>query len=484
MDNIKNKLVKANEDDEILSNSQKEAVKVFKDWYLYNRSLVFTLSGSAGTGKSWLINYMIKNIIKNKRVIVSAPTHKAVRVVEAFTDTKGATLHSLHGLRPNFNLSEFNIDKVQFDPLGTNKFMKYDTIVPDEASMIGRDLHKLNLLRSVQYNTKIIYVGDRLQLLPVKEDKISAVFDSEYGYNLTDIIRQDNDNPILDLFTLLRSDILTNTATFLNYIKRNKESIRDGSGYRVLNVPQIVDYLPEVFKSKEFDNNIDSYRIGTYTNASVNRWNKYVRKILTDDTELITKGDRLMGYKTIVDEFLSPIIINSNDYLVKEVSTRITDDKFKVFEVKIEDYYTGFDYNIFIVDHTDKTFTKYYQKIAQLHKNALYGEIIKKNQLWKAYYHYKETFMTMIDFELVYDGSKHANVTREIDYSYAVTIHKLQGSTIDNVIIDGMDICYYNSNKKSPRVNTKGMPNVINQRNRLLYTGLSRTSKIGNILYY
>ena len=51
----------------------------------------------------------------------------------------------------------------------------------------------------------------------------------------------------------------------------------------------------------------------------------------------------------------------------------------------------------------------------------------------------------------------------------------MQGSTIANVILDSMNICYQNSNKSIPIFD-------IDTRNRLLYTGLSRTSNIGVIL--
>jgi hypothetical protein len=389
------------------------------------RSLIYTLSGSAGTGKTFLTNHIIKTIFRGKRVLVSAPTHKAVRVIEAFTKLTGKTAHSLHGLRPNFNLSNFNIDKVKFESLGINKFNKYDIIIMDESSMVGKDLYKLTKIRALQYNTMVIFIGDKLQLLPVREETISEVFNSQYNYNLTDIIRQANTNEIIELLIMLRYDVLNNSATFLNYIMKNRVGITNGEGYRVMNVNQFVEYIREGFTSDEFNKNILSYRIGTYTNASVNRWNKYVRGLLTDSTEILTVGDKLMGYKTIVDEFLSPIILNSNEYLVNKVEDRISDDGFKVFEVEIEDYYTGMKCLIYIVDHTSKTFVNYYNKICQLHRDALYGDLIKKGILWKTYYHYKETFMCMIDFDLVYDGSKHASVKREIDYAYAVTIHKL-----------------------------------------------------------
>lgn len=141
------------------TNSQSKLLISIKDWYYNNRSLFFVISGSAGTGKSFMIKYIIKDVFKGKRIAVSAPTHKAVRVIEKFTGIRGFTIHSLHGLRPNFNIDDFNIDKIKFDTIGTNKFMKYNIIIIDESSMIGYDLKKLNDIRALQYNTKIVYIG-------------------------------------------------------------------------------------------------------------------------------------------------------------------------------------------------------------------------------------------------------------------------------------------------------------------------------------
>ena len=42
---------------------------------------------------------------------------------------------------------------------------------------------------------------------------------------------------------------------------------------------------------------------------------------------------------------------------------------------------------------------------------------------------------------------------------------------------------YYNGDPSKPRVNTPDMPDIINIRNRLMYTALSRTSKVAFILW-
>ncbi len=71
------------------------------------------------------------------------------------------------------------------------------------------------------------YVGDSLQLPPVNEE-ISLTFATvKNKVVLTDIVRQEEGNPLLELFSLLRDDIKNQTNTFLNYIVRNRSNIQD-----------------------------------------------------------------------------------------------------------------------------------------------------------------------------------------------------------------------------------------------------------------
>jgi tRNA A37 threonylcarbamoyladenosine biosynthesis protein TsaE len=74
--------------------------------FLESSNRVWTvIKGPAGTGKTFMMKDFLQSIHYSKAV--AAPTHKAVRVIEQATKVKGETLHSLHGLRPNFNISDF-----------------------------------------------------------------------------------------------------------------------------------------------------------------------------------------------------------------------------------------------------------------------------------------------------------------------------------------------------------------------------------------
>ncbi len=471
-----------------LTNSQTKLINNISDWYTNNKSLAYVISGQAGTGKSFITKYIIENIFKNKRVCVSAPTHKAAAVIEQFSGLKGFTIHSLHGLRPNFNIIDFNVDKIKFEALGLNKFMKYNIIIIDESSMIGGDLFKLNNIRSLQYNTKIVYIGDKLQLSPISGSNIelSPVFNNKYGTELTDIVRQSASNSLMILFKLLRIDIVNNSSKFIDYINNsnNSNNIKNGIGFSIIPSIKMRDNIILAFKSDEFKNDISSYKVCAYTNNRINIWNKFIRHSIIDNKDIIYKGDILMGYKTIVDEYLSPIIINGNDYIVINSYSKLSDFKFKIFVTTIKDLTSGFIHEINIVDHTDISFKLYYNKLYILYHNAVYGDLIHKGELWRMYYNFKDLYITMFNFNLTdKNGRKLSTIAKELDYGYAVTVHKLQGSTIKNLFVDCLDIIFYKGNKRMPRYNYESRPNVIEIRNRMLYTALSRVSNKAVIMY-
>lgn len=70
---------------------------------------------------------------------------------------------------------------------------------------------------------KVIYIGDDSQLSPVNE-AVSYAFKTAVKINrLTEIVRQEDDNPIRILLDILRKDIKNKTFNFLSYIYQNRK---------------------------------------------------------------------------------------------------------------------------------------------------------------------------------------------------------------------------------------------------------------------
>lgn len=465
--------------------SQEEAIDKLEYWVRHGTTMEFCLSGRAGTGKTFLTNHIIHTILKNKKKTVSAYTHKAVRVISNFSNTPGHTIHSLHGLRINYDLDSLtDLSKIKFEATGNPKFHKYDYIIMDEASMISDNILELNRRRALEYNTRIIYVGDSLQLPPVSKifnsTEISKVFSIPDAYELTDIVRQDNVSPLLPVLELVRNDIGSDGNTFLHKIGKQKDDLSNGYGYYSTTFNEFRSIVANMFTSDKFKADINFARIAAYTNDKIDAWNNYIRKGLFDTPNIIAKDDKIMGYQTIVDEYNQILIVNSNDYIVTSVIDRITDDGFKEYVAHVSELGTDRHTIIRVVDHLDPTFDNFLTKIRSVFKNALYADRRERGAKWKEYFIWKAQHMLMTPLTLFPDSKNKGHIKKDIGYAYAVTTHKLQGSTIENILVDLEDIVYDKWGRF--RKNYDKAPNIINTRNRLIYTALSRAEKKAIIL--
>ena len=469
--------------DEGFSNSQELMIKDFTEWWNTD-NLIYTITGAAGTGKTYILNYLIRNVMKGKKIAVTAPTHKAVRVIEIMTGVKGRTIHSLHGLRPNTALETFNIDSVKYDSLGTIHIKNYEIVIIDECSQINAGLFKLNELRARQYNVRIIYVGDRFQLPPVKE-KISLSFNQSHVFELTDIVRQEKGNPLLELLSIAREDVKNGKLTSIDYLKANPTNldVEKDVGYIVLSDKDFANSCVSHFVSDEFSKDIDYCRYGAYTNDTILNWNKYVRsKIIPNNTEILDKNDVLLSYQNIVDANMNPIIINSEDYIIDDIYDRYSEHGFREFVVNLRAVTDGRPASVMIVDHLHLTFKYFYTVLNHLHEVAYYAHVNVRTQRWKEYYAFKNNHLVMIEFALIKpDGQSRGWVKKDIDYGYGCTIHKLQGSTIKNIFINIRDIVYYKKNNKYYRY-TDFSKDYNDIMLKLIYTALSRASNKAIIL--
>lgn len=304
---------------------------------------------------------------------------------------------------------------------------------------------------------------DSLQLSPVNE-KESEVFHSVKNVvKLDTVIRQSEDNLLLKVFELLRSDILNRTSTALTYLAKNKNGIHNDIGYKVLNTTEYKLELLNYFGDGHFFDNLDYVRATSYTNIMTSTWNDYIRNNLFDSPkDSITIQDLVTSYKTIVDDNNNSILTNSEDYIISDIRPHVNEYKLKVNCVCLKSTFNMKETQMLqIIEHRDfETLKRYKDILSTLRDRALTGS---GRGRWLPFFNFKNTILSMVDVDI--SGHK---LTRELDYGYTLTTHKLQGSTFDNIFVDGDDIC-------NP-INKWGTkkPNDINTRNRLLYVALSR----------
>ena len=98
---------------------------------------LFVLKGYAGTGKTSLIQSLIRSLVKyNRKSVLLAPTGRAAKVISSYTKRKAYTIHK-HIYYPKVKSGSLHFE------LQKNKASNTIYIV-DEASMIGN--HKPILL--------------------------------------------------------------------------------------------------------------------------------------------------------------------------------------------------------------------------------------------------------------------------------------------------------------------------------------------------
>ncbi|PIR76193.1 MAG: AAA family ATPase [Candidatus Magasanikbacteria bacterium CG10_big_fil_rev_8_21_14_0_10_42_10] len=129
------------------------------------------ITGRAGTGKSTLLTYFREHT--KKEIVVLAPTGVAA------VNIKGQTIHSFFGFKPDVTLQKI---RKQSTSAEESIYKKLDAIVIDEISMVRADLldciDKFMRLNGKNKNrpfggAQMIFIGDLYQLPPVltSEDK-------------------------------------------------------------------------------------------------------------------------------------------------------------------------------------------------------------------------------------------------------------------------------------------------------------------------
>lgn len=460
-----------------LTPSQQQAMLRLAEWYT-SKEPIITLSGAAGMGKTFLVNTFL-NKIATKATCVTAPTHKAVRIIEKMTHKKGMTIHSLHGLRPDVSLEDFSLNDMKYSLIGKSKIGSFHMIIPDEASQLNNNIVNLNETRAKQFNTKILYVGDKLQLPPIKE-RISSVFTKYPQIELTDMVRQDIDNPLGIVLPMLRHDIQNRDNTFIRYIAKHKINLNSkGEGYEVLDLKAFQAATTYYFSEDSFTKNLDFVRYTAYHNNNIELWNNTIRLATNHNPstseDIINEDDMFTSYKTIVDEYLTPIIINSEDYIVDDVRRYMNEYDLEVFIVAFKNANTGeVSRSIQVINHKNtNTFKMYYRILKDLLITATYSHAHEKGANWKAFYDFKNAHLSMVSFDILDDDNDRIGfIQKDIDYGFGITVHKSQGSTYENVFVNVKNINKIITNKN---------PST-EMRNRLLYVALSRSSKKAMLL--
>lgn len=259
------------------------------------------LCGAAGTGKtsitSALIGYLNEQSVCYK---IAAPTGRAARILGRKTNTLNATIHSMiYDVEGNSETGE-----VVFKPK-RNDDPDFTIFIIDEASMISTVaandeltlfksenslLHDLiRYVKSGNAKNKIIFLGDRNQLPPVKEEESLALvpdyLSKKHGLKgtlhfLTEVKRQEDGSYILKDASRLREAI---DKVYNGYVPLSGEKLRN-----------IYNAIPLYVKDYQSNGHEHAVSIGC-THNSNQLFNKLVREaIYGKSVKLIEKGDLML----------------------------------------------------------------------------------------------------------------------------------------------------------------------------------------------
>lgn len=432
----------------------------------------FTLTGKAGTGKTTLIQEVIREIAKDnpyQRFVVSALAHKAVQVIYGKTKksskfVSASTVASLLGMK-------LDQETGLFKPAGKNAKIKLkpDSILfVDEASMLNEQNIKLLMDAAIRTGSKVIFLGDPGQLPPIRTgdlvkygtDSLSPVFKTqkdEYSAGLTERVRQGEGSPILDYADTFWNYSTTEGQTDRRVNDEDMSRVENAQGSIEFINEQQIDKIVPLFKQAIETNDPSLIKVVAYHNNTVKQWNQIIRhKVYGDEySPNPLPGDILMMTDTYNDpasDDAKPLLFNSEDISVISTGPIRTVYRVQLMDATIKDP-RGKIITVPLIIPTK-------ENIGEFNNN--------KRLLWNEVQKYKNTdrgkYKRALDMYWSY-GTEWAHV----EYGYAITSHKSQGSTYDVSIVNSADI------------NSNGFMSDISKA-RSIYTAITRARNSAVIL--
>lgn len=451
--------------DIVLTNVQQDALNQIKTFISNPNKKVFILRGYAGTGKTTLMRFIIP-YLKEKSIEYKllATTGRAAKVLSNYSGYETSTIHHLIYSFNNLNkdLSDItestNIDDtgqlyLNFDPVQNDSANPCVYII-DESSMIADEFQTqiiqakfgtgklLTELFNYDNNpsSKFIFVGDPCQLPPINSpispalepDYISNVF--RFGVEmaeLTQIMRQSDDNDIISTASLLRILYVEAPNTQDDYDKtrptwgfipfRNRNNIVLHSTTQDL----INDYVIK-FLQHGYDKTIYIAR----SNSQCRKVCDMVRSIKGFKDDLCV-GDILMVYQNQ----LTTGLMNGDFVEVLQIGNKITQRFYtgrytnpvllSFVEVKVKECFTQREHtSLLILEclHQDN--------LDSIQQSGLFLDFALRMQ--KQGITQKKNINTFND---MMQKDPILNALR-CSYGYAVTCHKAQGGEWDEVYVD------------------------------------------------
>ncbi len=382
-----------------LTADQAEAAELIEEWFFHLNTQIFVLCGYAGTGKTFLVDYIVRKLGLTAGVsaVFVAPTGKAASVLIR----GGSPAGTVHGL---IYTREEDIEVNEDGEVISERFLRFvkreqltpgiRLIIVDETSMVPDDI----LRDLLSFGIKCLFCGDPAQLPPVSG---ACNLLSYPVITLKEIVRQEANNPIVRL----------------------AEEVRKGREIPFGEYGKGVSVLPlRTLEKEEVDRLLlEADQIIAGTNRTRMRLNRTVRMLrgIPPEAVLPTDGEKLVCTLNNWGKALDPNgvfrLVNGivgNAYCVREQEDGLAQLDFKPDFLPDTVYDLPFDTGIFRE---------------------------------RGYYHgYGDKACFLEGGRMVHESNVEAlrrfRIRREdtvcrFEFAYAVTCHKAQGSEYDTVVV-------------------------------------------------
>lgn len=436
----------------------------------------YVIEGKAGTGKTTIAKEILKEF-EDEQIYVAAVSHKAKGVIKnSFgEDTRGKKFFSIASLLGLKGVNDNDTQTTKFQvglkiPLLDNPPA---LLVIDEASMITEDVLKkiIDINSSLSRPFQMLFLGDIGQIQPIRDDqsefyrthkdllnKKSDIFNSKHKSKLITRVRQGEANPILPYADYFWENSQKENPELnpTQHIIRNNQITDKGSLLFSNSEGDVLNSVIKAVKNAVEKGLTNHVKIVTYHVNEKTELNQKIHEALFGKDSDYSKGDMLILNSPYDLPDVNATMENSSEIQIKDIQD--TDvDEFGVHTLYLETNGTAYtrtgneqkDCVIQVVSRND--IGLYNQKLQELASQAKrQTNKALKRQAWKDFWEYKGRYA-------------------DIDFGYAITAHKSQGSTYDIVVVDEKDI-----------MGTTATSNQ--EKSELIYTALTRPRKTAIVI--
>lgn len=436
----------------------------------------YVIEGKAGTGKTTISKEILKEF-EDEQIYVAAVSHKAKGVIKSSfgDDTRGKKFFSIAGLLGMKGINDNDTQTTKFQvglkvPLLDNPPA---LLVIDEASMITEDVFKkiIDINSSLSRPFQMLFLGDIGQIQPIRDEqsefyrthkdllnKKSDIFNSKHKSKLITRVRQGEANPILPYADYFWENSQKENPELnpTQHIVRNNQITDKGSLLFSNSEGEVLNSVIKAVKNAVEKGLTNHVKIVTYHVNEKTELNQKIHEALFGKDSDYSKGDMLILNSPYDLPDVNATMENSSEIQIKSIQD--TDvDEFGVHTLYLETNGTAYtrtgneqkDCVIQVVSRND--IGLYNQKLQELASYAKRqtNRALKK-QAWSDFWEYKGRYA-------------------DVDFGYAITAHKSQGSTYDIVVVDEKDI-----------MGTTATSNQ--EKSELIYTALTRPRKTAIVI--